>query len=206
MYAVPTFLFPPISYCLFLHQAHPQKDVLSFYHKQSPRNHFEILCANGRQKITFGIKSNQGIKTPLQEVYLDDGDWARSAIRSIQSAYGKSAFYFFYQHELEDMMASFPQQKLVDVHQTIHQWLQRYGMVPAWPEMGEVTQVITIEKKWEITSPILSYHQVFQDRFTFQNDLSILDLMFNLGPEAKSYLAQHPHVRPVLVDRQSSSV
>jgi hypothetical protein len=180
--------------------------LLSFYHKQSPRNHFEILGANGRQKITFGIKSNQGIKTPLQEVYLDDGDWARSAIRSIQSAYGKSAFYFFYQHELEDIMASFPQQKLVDVHQTIHQWLQRYGMVPAWPEMEEVMQVITTEKKWEITSPILSYHQVFQDRFTFQNDLSILDLMFNLGPEAKSYLAQHPHVRPVLVDRQSSSV
>lgn len=94
MYAVPTFLFPPISYCLFLHQAHPQKDVLSFYHKQSPRNHFEILGANGRQKITFGIKSNQGIKTPLQDVYLDDGDWARSAIGLYNQLMEKVLFIF----------------------------------------------------------------------------------------------------------------
>jgi hypothetical protein len=103
------------------------------------------------------------------------------------------------------MMTTFPQQKLVDVHQTIHQWLQRYGMVPDWPQTEEAAQIITIEKKWEISSPISSYHQVFQDRFAFQNDLSILDLMFNLGPEAKSYLSQHPLVMPVLEDRQNAS-
>jgi hypothetical protein len=205
MYAVPTFLFPPVSYCIFLQQTHPHKDEFSFYHKQSPRNHFEILNANGRQKITFGVQSNQGIKTPLNEVFLDGGDWARTAFRSLQSAYGKSAFFFFYQDELKQLLDSFPNQRLVEVHGQIHDWLMKYQIVPQWPLNDAVEQIIPIEKKWEIESPIVPYHQVFQDRFSFENDLSILDLMFNLGPEAKTYLRQHPAVRPVLVDRRNSS-
>ena len=204
MYAVPTFLFPPVSYCIFLQQAQPHKDVLSFYHKQSPRNHFEILSANGRQKITFGVKSNGGIKTSLKDIFLDDGNWARTTLRSIQSAYGKSAFYFFYQHELEKLIMGCQGQNLAITHQSIRDWLYQYGMVPQWPDASAEVTPIVVEKKWEITSPIQSYHQVFQDRFPFQNDLSILDLMFNLGPEAKSYLHQHPIVTPVLVDRRNS--
>jgi hypothetical protein len=205
MFAVPTFLFPPISYCVFLQQTHPQKDEFSFYHKQSPRNHFEILNANGRQKITFGVQSNHGQKTPLNEVFLDDGDWSRTAFRSLQSAYGKSAFFFFYQEELKQALLSFPNQRLVDVHLTIHNWLMKYHMVPDWTPLDGDAKIIHIEKKWEIDSPIVPYHQVFQDRFSFENDLSILDLMFNLGPEAKTYLRQHPKVMPVLVDHRNSS-
>jgi hypothetical protein len=33
-----------------------------------------------------------------------------------------------------------------------------------------------------------AYHQVFSDRLGFQSNLSILDLIFNMGPDALSYL------------------
>jgi hypothetical protein len=61
-----------------------------------------------------------------------------------------------------------------------------------------------IKKKWEIHTPIQSYHQVFMDRFPFAEDLSVLDLLFNLGPQAKTYLVQHPRVRLVPEVHQNS--
>ena len=33
-----------------------------------------------------------------------------------------------------------------------------------------------------------SYHQVFSDRLPFTPNLSIIDLLMNLGPEATDYL------------------
>jgi len=53
-------------------------------------------------------------------------------------------------------------------------------------------------------TPVKPYHQVFQDRFDFQYNLSALDLLFNLGPEAQHYLQQHPLLTLDLADLQSS--
>ena len=38
-----------------------------------------------------------------------------------------------------------------------------------------------------------AYAQVFDSKYGFLNNLSTLDLLFNLGPEAKTYLQQCPN-------------
>jgi hypothetical protein len=42
----------------------------------------------------------------------------------------------------------------------------------------------------DITFDFTAYPQVFSDRFPFEKDLSILDLLFNTGTRAKEYIEQ----------------
>jgi len=44
---------------------------------------------------------------------------------------------------------------------------------------------LTVIKKWE------EYYQTFSDKLGFIKDLSVVDLLCNLGPEAGSYLKNH---------------
>jgi hypothetical protein len=209
---LPGVIFPPISYCIILHQYNCVIDGWGFYHKQSIRNHFQILSANGPLTLTLPVKSVKGKPTPLNQVELEEGHWYKPMLTAIQSAYGKSPFYFYFKDELTDILSSLPGTRLFEAQIRIMQWLEKYTGLPH-PNLAEQWDIAEneynfdlrkIKKKWEIYSPIQSYHQVFMDRFPFREDLSILDLLFNLGPQAKTYIAQHAPVRLVPEDHQSS--
>jgi hypothetical protein len=56
-------------------------------------------------------------------------------------------------------------------------------------KVGEEFSDLIIAKK-KIEKINLHYHQVFQSKYGFINNLSILDLLFNLGPQSLEYLIQ----------------
>ncbi|MEY2937602.1 MAG: hypothetical protein RL062_191 [Bacteroidota bacterium] len=195
---VPGVIFPPISYCLLLQQNNTTIDGWAYYHKQSIRNHFSILSANGRLTLTIPITSIKGKLVPLNDICIESGTWHRPLLTALQSAYGKSPFYFYFKDEIESMMSSMPGSNLYETQIHVLKWLRKYL---GFPELQETEQweISTpeldfrkLKKKWELNTPIQSYHQVFMDRFQFESDLSILDLLFNLGPQAKNYLREHP--------------
>lgn len=212
---LPGVIFPPISYCVLLYQKECKIDGWGYYHKQSIRNHFKILSANGVLSLTLPIQSTQGALIPLNQIKIENGVWNRPMITALQSAYGKSPFFFFFKDELVHLLQQLPGRPLFEAQQLILNWILPYlGMdkidtTPGWEIMPESIEqdFRKIKKKWEIESPIQHYHQVFMDRFPFESDLSILDLLFNLGPQAKAYIAQHPEIKIKLDlgDRQNSS-
>jgi hypothetical protein len=158
------------------------------------------------------VKSVKGQPTPLNQVELEDGTWHKPLLTAIQSAYGKSPFYFYFKDELTEIFSSLPGTNLFEAQMRILKWLGKYLNLPSiemteqWEQdaNAENIDLRKIKKKWEVHSPIQSYHQVFMDRFPFEADLSVLDLLFNLGPQAKTYLVQHPSVRLVPEVHQNS--
>lgn len=208
--ALPGFIFPSVQYCLLIHQYNCWVDLGAHYVKQSERNHFWILGANGSQKITLPMEGKKGIPTATGAIQLTSGNWYKNQMTAIQSAYGKSAFYFYFKEELNELMRQWPGATLGSAIEKSYLFLQKHLHLPK----ANIVHTFSDEQfdlDWRMTkqlpiSPLIAapYHQVFQDRFDFQYNLSALDLLFNLGPEARDYLQKHPPLRPDLAVRQSS--
>jgi hypothetical protein len=207
---LPGFIFPSVQYCLLIQQCNCTIDLGAHYVKQSERNHFWILGANGSQKITLPMESKKGVPSATGAIRLSPGSWYKNQITAIQSAYGKSAFYFYFKEELYELMRQWPEATLGSAIEKSYLFLQKHLHLPEANIVHSFAQenfdLDGRMKKQLPTSitPVKPYHQVFQDRFDFQYNLSALDLLFNLGPEAQHYLQQHPLLTLDLADLQSS--
>lgn len=207
--AVPGFIFPSITYLLILHQQNAHIDLGAHFVKQSPRNHFFILSANGQQKLSIPLESKKGIPTATSEMRISEGSWYKNQITAIQSAYGKSAFYFHFKDELDDMMKQMPGANLSAAITRSIEFLTRNLRVTK-PHFNHTFSPDSYRYDWRMVKAlpcngdITKYHQVFSDRFVFQDNLSALDLLFNLGPEASGYIQSQPKIKLDLEDLQSS--
>jgi hypothetical protein len=208
--ALPGFIFPSVPYCLLLQQFNCTIDLGAHYVKQSERNHFWILGANGPQKISLPVESKKGIPTQTGAIQISPGNWSKNQMTAIQSAYGKSAFYFYFKEELNDLMSQWPSETLGSAIEKCMLFLQKHLHLPqatVSPSFSNEKFDLDWRMKKQLTGlsqDVVPYHQVFQDRFDFQHNLSALDLLFNLGPEARYYLQEHPLLKPDLADRQNS--
>ena len=121
-----------------------------------------------------------------------ENDWQKNHWKSLESAYRSSPFFEFY----EDDFYPFYHQKfeklmnfniclikkilsLLDAPVSLHK---------SEKAINEFTDLIIAKHKFKRENP--SYQQVFQSKHGFINNLSILDLIFNLGPQSLEYLVQ----------------
>ena len=207
---LPGFIFPSVQYCLLIQQCNCTIDLGAHYVKQSERNHFWILGANGSQKITLPMESKKGVPSATGAIRLSPGSWYKNQITAIQSAYGKSAFYFYFKEELNELLCQWPGATLGSAIEKSYLFLQKHLHLPKANIVHSFSHE-HLDLDWRMKkqlptsiTPVKPYHQVFQDRFDFQYNLSALDLLFNLGPEAQHYLQQHPLLTLDLADLQSS--
>jgi len=169
------------------------------YQKQSYRNRCHILTPQGVVPLSVPvIKGNS--KTLITELKIDYSQrWTDIHWRTIRSAYGSAPFFEFYADYLLDVYAQKPaflfqlnlelfrlQAKFIKLNKPIR-LTQTYVTTPEPPV---VDRRGTLHPKKEPDNLHLPpYQQVFGKQFA--SNLSILDLLFNLGPEASSYL-QNP--------------
>ncbi|WP_338764443.1 WbqC family protein [Bernardetia sp. ABR2-2B] len=178
------------------------------FNKQSYRNRTYILGANGKLALTVPVQKGSQ-KTLITEVKIDyKTDWNRQHWQSIKSAYGKSPFFIHYADFLEPIYENPPallwefNYKLL----TICQKLLRTSIPLQTTESFEKEPSNEILDKRNTISPkkpaIFShkpYYQTFGNKFEnegsltdneekqntiFENNLSILDLLFNEGTNA----------------------
>jgi hypothetical protein len=198
-----TAYFPPVVYiaeCLAadrvvieLHETYP---------KQTCRNHCGIAGPNGRQQLTVPVIKPSGNHTKTKEVRIsNDLPWQKAHLRSITTAYNKSPFLLFYMDHFLPLFEK-KYKLLTDLNRDI---LERAFRIL------EITAEITFTESYEKESagmkdlrtalvskhpaagpPLPSYTQPFSERYGFLENLSALDLIFCLGPEAKSYLRSIP--------------
>ena len=116
--------------------------------------------------------------------------------RSIETAYNKSPYFLYY----KDYFAPFFTEKfefLLDMNTRILEMVftqLRWEKSIVFTEKFESASLPPFEQKKETTPPeemvfIPEYIQVFSSKSGFLPDLSILDLIFNLGPEAGEYIS-----------------
>ena len=181
------------------------------YQKQSYRNRCRFYGADGVQTLSFPILHENGThKNLISEVKIDySKPWVLQHKRAIISAYGTSAYFEYYQDELFAILDSQPE-KLIDLNTALLDFfLQKTGLKAEINMTSEFCTDGTVatdsghiqcEDLREIIHPkrqnnILGslelekpYFQVFSQKHGFKSDLSIMDLLFNEGPDSILYL------------------
>lgn len=163
------------------------------------RNRTIIVGSNGMIHLSIPITGGRSVKLPYRDIEIDyKSDWQRDHFRTLCTVYGNAPFFMFYKDELAALFESQPM--------FLFEWnLQCLNWVFKKLKLG--TPIIIDEKTdendssrfavdsllpsnydTECFSPFLRYTQVFEDIIGFKPNLSILDLLFNAGPQTKTLL------------------
>ena len=162
------------------------------YQKQSLRNRYSILGVNGPIWLTIPVESTQGIRTPIKEIRIARNEWRRVHWRTLLSAYARAAFWEHYSSALQRIFYN-EHTFLIDVHFEMTEWILSSGITPKPIHERQKTQEVLHSEAWEPHHkwPLQNeYPQVFSDRHPFQHNLSIIDLVMNLGPKSNLYMHQ----------------
>ncbi len=199
MPTLPSSYFAPIlQFAIITPTNEYHIEAKEHYMKQSYRNRFEIYGANGLLSLSVPVKkwNNHTLIEKIEVSY--DEDWQQLHWRSIESAYRASPFFEFYEEEIKPLIFS-KEINLLKRNHLIERVINKIIGIKATVEFTSIYEsqapdwrtTITPKNKVELESiAIPKYIQVFEDKHGFIPNLSILDLLFNLGPESKLYLKQ----------------
>jgi hypothetical protein len=182
------------------------------FQKQSYRNRCYFYGADGVQSLQVPILHEGGThKQPISEIKIDwSKPWLLQQKRAIISAYQTSAYFEYYQDELFAILDSQPE-KLFDLNLAILKFfIEKIGLAIDLRTTEEYSRDFNPQTEDDITLPCVDlretihpkrtntiledmnlkkpYFQVFAQKHGFQSDLSIMDLLFNEGPESILYL------------------
>lgn len=169
-------------------------EVWDNFEKQTYRNRMYILGPNGKQML--GVPVLRSGKMLTREVPIDyKEDWVGLHQKSMDTAYMSSPFYEYYRDELFDVLNQkfkFLQDLQMASHEFIMQALDEqkaYTSTKAFSTDNNPSDFRgLIQAKKENNEGMPIYVQVFSNRFGFEPNLSVLDLIFNEGPSAPRYL------------------
>jgi hypothetical protein len=167
------------------------------YQKQTFRNRTEIYGANGKLKLTIPIVHSKTKERQIDEAVAIhyENSWQKDHWKSLEAAYRSSPFFEFYE---DDFHPFYHQkfEKLMDFNIALIQKVlslidAEVKLLPKEKTADEFNDMIIAKHKVKKENP--HYQQVFQSKHGFINNLSILDLLFNLGPQSLEYLGQVDH-------------
>ncbi len=197
----PLFYLPPIEFFSAALKAKSNLilDIHEHFPKQTYRNRACIHSANGKLDLIVPVIKGSKVHTAMKDVKISyDFNWQRLHWLSLQTSYRSSAFFEFYEADF----APFYEKKwdyLHDYNQEILLLLNRllklglnFETSTSYSEPSEdlldFRSSIHPKKIAEFTHK--SYFQVFEDRNGFIPHLSIIDLLFNQGPQSSQFLNQ----------------
>ncbi|MFZ4260535.1 WbqC family protein [Sphingobacterium sp. HJSM2_6] len=196
---LPTCYLPNLSYFNQLSNADAVAlEKYEHFPKQTFRTRTQIATANGILELIIPIIHGKKDRVPMKDVRINyDEPWQRLHWMSIQTAYRRSAYFEFY----EDDFRPFYEQKetfLFDFHlkqlQVLLKMLKLEKEIHFTDSFEEIADAsldrrkIIHPKKPSLISHPVPYYQVFEEKNGFIPNLSIIDLLFNQGPQAKAYL------------------
>lgn len=190
-----TAYLPPIAYMARAIRADAITiEAWETYAKQTCRNHCSIFSPNGRQTLTIPVIKVNGNHTLSRDIRVSKHQpWQKIHWRSIETAYNNSPFFLYYQDnfipffEKEfDFLIDFNMQLLEVVLKSLKVNLPAQLSSDFLPELPMDQREWLVSKKCHAESP--EYVQVFSEKSGFMPNLSVIDLIFNLGPESQQYL------------------
>lgn len=219
MVLLTTAYFPPIEYvaaianeCRFnpgMTEVEPAVvfiEACEHYVKQSWRNRCRFYAADGAQTLNYPV-CHEDFGKPISQMRIDwKTDWLTRHERAIISAYRTSPYFEYYQAELFAILDSRPE-LMLDFNTQILKFFLRKTGIPADIRFTSEWEAVTIEghKVTDLRETIhpkrpnsilkdlgleRPYWQVFSPKHGFIPGLSIMDLLFNEGPDSICYLKE----------------
>ena len=168
--------------------------------KQSYRNRMRVYGANGVIVLSIPI-TGESSKNTMGNVQISNIEpWQRNHWKTLESAYKSSPFFEFYNYLIAPLYQE-TYYSLWEFNQDFHQVILECLAISIPQKLtSEFTPITALDiraiysskKPHPLSHSFPKYQQVFSYQKQFEPDLSILDLLFNLGPETESYLLQLP--------------
>ena len=193
-----TTYFGPVQWYQKLHRAeHVQIERWESFQKQTYRNRCLIATTQGIQALTVPVV--RGESSLIKDLRISDhGNWRHLHWNALQSAYGESPFFEYYQDDIRPFFQN-RWEFLLDFNEAIREKMC---------ELIDIQPQVSYTEQWVENSPSLDYreainpkhpasdadfvskpyYQVYQQKHGFLSNLSILDLLFNMGPEGIFWL------------------
>nr|WP_321226443.1 WbqC family protein [uncultured Psychroserpens sp.] len=167
------------------------------YQKQTYRNRTSIYGANGKLDLNIPVVYSQKNRQLYKDIKIFNSEnWQSQHLKSLESAYRTSPFFEFY---IDDLMPLFTseEENLMNFNfkclELIFECLQlpfNYTVTKTFelePKLVMDARLLANSRK-EIPQKFKPYAQVFDDKHGFLDNISILDLLFNEGPNTELYL------------------
>ena len=168
--------------------------------KQTYRNRTYILGANGKLSLNIPVIHSQKNRQKYKDVRIfNEEKWQNQHWKSLLSAYRTSPFFEYYQDELQPVFhqkANFLLDFNLKCFEVLCDCLQLECNTSKTKTFqknieNKVDLRYLVNAKKEAPFAFESYTQVFSNKHGFTPNLSILDLLFNEGPNALNYLESH---------------
>ena len=186
---LPTSYLAPVSYYVALaHAKSAQVDQHQHYVKQTWRNRCRIAMPHGVQDLIIPVCAAPP-HTPVKDILLSDhGNWRHHHWSALQTAYGKSPFFEYYADDFAPFYQARKHHFLLDFNQELHQLIA--NLIDLSTPLQPAYRFL--DATFPVVPSLPPYYQVFAQRLGFLPDLSIVDLLCNLGPESILYLTKVP--------------
>lgn len=193
-----TYLGPVEYYAQLL--AHDEALIEQYdnYRKQTYRNRCIIASADGQLALTIPTEKSESAKCLMKDVRISDhGNWRHQHWNAFVAAYKQSPFFDYYADDFHQFFEKH-YEFLFDFNQELLEWTcQQIDMQPQIAFTSDfVTETEGMDDYRETISPkhhtdhseatfvAKPYYQVFDTKYSFLPNLSIADLLFNMGPES----------------------
>jgi hypothetical protein len=165
------------------------------YTKQTYRNRCKIATANGIMVLSIPTIKPITEKCKTKDIRIDNSQhWQQIHWRAFESGYNSSPFFEYY----KDDFAPFYTKKfdfLVDYTLALQTLVLKLLEVECsvsltktysiYPDFIDNRELVSAKKELDDTHFVVEpYYQVFESKFGFISNLSILDLLFNMGNES----------------------
>jgi WbqC-like protein family len=195
---VSTAYLPPVEYfSLISHTDEIYIEREENYIKQSYRNRCYILSSHGRQLLSVPVYLGSQHKTSLKEIRIDYSKrWQQVHLRALITAYNSAPYFQFYFENIEKIISKKIDflidlnteltQSVLDILKMKIKLTYTSDFEPAGSGDNDYRYNLSPKKQSQFF--VKKYMQVFSNDNYFVQGLSIVDLIFNMGPEAVGYL------------------
>lgn len=188
--------FPNIAHFVaVVNSEHPTFEVCDNYQKQTYRNRCDIYAANGKLSLTVPVIYSQKNRQLYKDVTIyNEDNWQQQHLKSLESAYRMSPFFEFY---IDDLLPLFETQfkTILELNMTCFDVLcdclqieKNYTLTKTYQREHTDDLRFLVNARKQIDFNFEKYMQVFTEKHGYISNLSILDLLFNEGPNVINYL------------------
>lgn len=193
---LPIFYLPPISWFSVFNQEENEIifEKYEYFPKQTYRNRANIFGANGKLPLIIPINHNG--RRELKDIEISYAErWQNLHWKSIKTAYQSSPYFEYYENKLAKIYENQSRFLLdfnlnaLEILQEILKTNQEFSFTEEYfktPEQKDFREFFSAKKDPNFEQE--EYYQTFSDKLGFIKDLSVIDLICNLGPEANSYI------------------
>ncbi|MDE6722339.1 MAG: WbqC family protein [Bacteroidaceae bacterium] len=182
---LPSAYLPPVSwFSALLREESVLIEQHENYQKQTIRNRCTIDSPNGPLNLSIPVDRSifTGGKCLMKDVRISDhNDWQHQHWYALETSYFNSPFFEYLQDDLRPLYER-KWDFLIDFNEALIN--KCCEMLDVQPNISRTSYYMGIDFVVNSQLSTVNYYQVFQQKHGFLPNLSIIDLIFNMGPES----------------------